>query len=191
MPVMKIRLISYFIMTAQLAMLLLPSVSAASQAGIEEDTVKAAYIEKITRFVEWPKESEIDNTSKPFVIGIFGEDPFETTLRSIFSARKIRNKKVVVRRISGVDEIAGCHLLFISNISRENLQKVLSSTKGRPVLTVSDTEGFARSGVLINFYVSNERLRFEINETAVRESRLTFSYLLMQVAKIVNPARGM
>jgi hypothetical protein len=189
-PLMKRSLISYFIVAAQLAMLLFISVSAASEAQIEEYTLKAVYIEKFTRFVEWPKGSEIDDTSKPFVIGIIGENSFEPTLRKIFSTRKIRNKRVAVLRISSVDEIADCHLLFISNISKEKLQKVLSSIKGRPILTVSDTESFATSGVLINFYVLNNKLRFEINERAVRESNLTFSYLLMQIARIVNPAGG-
>jgi len=187
---MKRHLSNYFIVAAQFAMLLFFSVSAASETMIEEDTLKAVYIEKFTRFVEWPKESEIGDTLKPFVIGTLGENSFDTTLRKIFSTRKIRDKKVVVRRISGMEEIADCHLLFISNISKEKLQTVLSSIKGRPILTVSDTESFATSGVLINFYVLNNKLRFEINERAVRESKLTFSYLLMQIARIVNPAGG-
>jgi hypothetical protein len=185
---LKNGLFRYFMIAAQLTVLLFSPVSAASEARIEESTLKAVYIEKFTRFVEWPKESEIDDTSKPFVIGIIGEDSFEPTLRKIFSTRKIRDKNVVIRRISGVDEIGDCHLLFISNISKEKLQKVLASIKGRPILTISDTESFAMSGVLINFYVSNDRLRFEINEAAVRKSNLTFSYRLMQIATIVNPA---
>ena len=184
----KDSLLKYYIIAVQLAMLLLIAVSAASEAQIEEYTLKAVYIEKFTRFIEWPKESGIDDTSKPFVIGVIGETPFEPVLKKSFSTRKIREKNAVVRRVSSLDEIAGCHLLFISNISKERLQKLLSSIKGKPILTVSDVEGFAMSGVLINFYVLKDKLRFEINESAVRESGLTFSYKLMQIAKIVNPA---
>ncbi len=187
---MKISRINYFIVAVQTIMLILISVSTASEAQIEEYTLKAVYIEKFTRFIEWPRESGIDDTSKPFVIGVIGETPFETVLKKSFSTRKIREKNVVVRRVSGADEISGCHLLFISNISKERLQKLLSSIKGKPILTVSDVEGFALSGVLINFYVLNSKLRFEINESAVRESNLIFSYKLMQIAKIVNPAEG-
>lgn len=187
---MKGGIINYCIAAAQVAALLFGAVSSASEAQIEEYELKAAFIEKFTRFVEWPKESEIDDTSKPFVVGITGESSFEPAMRKIFSTRKIRDKNVVVRRISGTDEIAGCHLLFIAHTSKEKLQKVLASIKGRPVLTVSDTESFAMSGVHINFYVLQNRLRFEINEMAVRESNLTFSYRLMQIARIVNPAGG-
>ena len=181
---------TYLIIAAQLTVFLSSSVSTASEAQIEESTLKAVYIEKFTRFVEWPKESEIDDTSKPFIIGIIGENSLEPTLRKIFSARKIRDKNVIIRRMSGTDEIDDCHLLYISNISKEKLQTVLSSVKDKPILTISDTESFAMSGVLINFYVVNNRLRFEINEMAVRKSHLTFSYRLMQIAKIVNPAGG-
>ncbi len=179
----KGSLIKYSTIMAQLAILLFSSVLAASEAQIEESTLKAVYIEKFTQFVEWPKQAEINDTSKPFVIGVIGETPFESALKKSFSTRRIRDKSVVVRRISGMDEIADCHLLFISNISKEKLQRVLSSVKGKPILTVSDAEGFGVSGVLINFYVLNSKLRFEINETAVRESNLTFSYRLMQIAK--------
>lgn len=178
------------IIAAQLAVLLFNSVSYASEAQIEENTLKAVYIEKFTRFVEWPKESEIHDTAKPFVIGIIGESPFEPALRKIFATRKIKDKNVVVRRISDMAEVADLHLLFIARISHERLHKVLSSVKGRPILTVSDTESFAMSGVLINFYIANNNLRFEINEMAVRESKLIFSYKLMQIAKIVHAAGG-
>ncbi|MBI5102048.1 MAG: YfiR family protein [Nitrospirae bacterium] len=188
---MKRCLICFIVLVAtQLSAPLHTPASAAADSGIEELTLKAVYIEKITRFVEWPRESAIDDTSKPFVIGIIGDNAFEPVLKKIFSSIKIRDKKVTVRRISDIDGIAGCHLLFISNISKEKLQKVLASTMGRPILTVGDTEGFAAGGVLVNFYVSNNKLRFEINETAVRESVLSFSYMLMQIAKIVNPAGG-
>ncbi|SPQ00710.1 exported hypothetical protein [Candidatus Sulfobium mesophilum] len=59
---MKINSINYFIVAVQIIMLILSSVSAASEAQIEEYTLKAVYIEKFTRFIEWPKESGIDDT---------------------------------------------------------------------------------------------------------------------------------
>ena len=177
-------------LTAALVLLFLSVfLSAGSEAQIEESTLKAVYIEKFTRFIEWPKASGIDDTSRPFVVGIIGESDLEPVMRSIFAARKIRDKDVVIRHLSpDSEELGDCHLLFISHISKEKLQKVLTAIKGKPVLTVSDTENFATSGVLINFYVLQHRLRFEINELAVRKSPLTFSYRLMQIATIVNHA---
>jgi hypothetical protein len=56
-----------------------------------------------------------------------------------------------------------------------------------PVLTVSDTTGFAEQGVLINFYVSQKRLHFEINEPAFRKAPLSVSTRLLEIAKIVMP----
>lgn len=155
-------------------------------AQIEEYMLKAVFIEKFTRFVEWPAESGIDDTSKPFVIGIIGESRLGSSLEGIFSGKKIRGKRVEVRHIVNPDEASGCHLLFISKVSKKHLSDILSATNNMPILTVSDSKGFADNGVLINFYIRDNKVRFEINETAVRKSRLNFSYLLMQVATIVK-----
>jgi hypothetical protein len=39
-----------------------------------EYEVKAAFLEKFTRFIEWPSEVHIEDVSRPFVIGVIGEN---------------------------------------------------------------------------------------------------------------------
>ena len=168
-------------------LLLLICMSGSAFAQIKEYTLKTVFIEKFTRFVEWPAESEIDDTSKPFIFGVIGENPFESTFKEIFSTKNIRDKKVEIRSISNFNEISQCDLLFISSVTQKKLSTILSFTKNKPILTISDSKGFAEAGVLINFYILNNKIRFEINERAIRESGLNFSYLLLKAAKIVNP----
>ncbi|MCD4692240.1 MAG: YfiR family protein [Calditrichales bacterium] len=159
-------------------------------AQYTEYDVKAVYLEKFTRFIDWPGESTVSDTSKPFILGVVGRNPFGPILENIYSSQKIKNKEVKIIHISNPNKISGCHLLFVSKSEKNKLTKILSQTKNKPILTIGDTKGFADRGVLINFYLSYDKTRFKINETAVRESGLYMSHLLFNLAKIVNPAGG-
>ncbi|HCL00743.1 MAG TPA: DUF4154 domain-containing protein [Candidatus Marinimicrobia bacterium] len=154
---------------------------------LEEYVIKAVFLERFTRFIEWPDSIAMPDTSKPFVIGIVGKNPFGATLNDLYSTQKIKNKPVQIRRIDNLNQINNCHLLFISKISKNKLNQILSITRYSPILTIGDSENYAKYGVLINFYVVDDKVRFEINETAVRSSGLKFSYLLFKAAVIINP----
>lgn len=177
------RTITYRLITfTTLILLLCRSV----QADVPEYDLKALFIERFTRFVEWPAESNITDTTKPFIVGVIGKNPFGSSIKEIYSSLRIQDKRISVRHISRLHEIDQCYLLFISENTEQNLSDILIYTKDKPILTVSDTEGYAQKGVYINFYVEKGRLRFEINQSAVRESKLKISYMLMQHAKIIN-----
>jgi len=155
-------------------------------AQATEYTVKAAFLERFTRFIEWPESSAIADTSKPFILGVIGKNPFALILEEFYANQKIRNKKVEIRYFSSPDGIEKCHLLFISHSSKNQLSRILSRTRNKPILSVSDTKKFAEEGVLINFYIVENKIRFEINESAARKSGLSISYLLLNMAKITN-----
>jgi hypothetical protein len=167
--------------------LLIPLSTVAQQS---EYTIKAVFLEHFTRFIEWPESSNIADISSPFFIAVIGENPFGSILDQIYTEQKIRDKKVEIQHISTPDEIADCHILFISISNREILPEILSHTRNKPILTVSDTTGFAENGVLINFYLAGDKIKFEINEKAVHESGLVMSYRLLNLARIVNQGRG-
>lgn len=159
-------------------------------AEVPEYDLKALYLERFTRFVEWPVESSITDATKPFVIGVIGKNPFGSSIDQIYAALKIRNKRIVVQHISHMKEIDACHILFISENTRQKLYEIVDYTKDKPILTVGDTKGYAQKGVFINFYIEMGRLRFEINQSAVIQSRLEISYMLLQHARILNPTEA-
>jgi hypothetical protein len=154
-----------------------------------EYTIKAVFLEHFTRFIEWPESVEIADDSFPFYVAVIGENPFGSILDQIYSEQKIKNRRVEIHYFSTPDEITDCHILFISGSNKEILTEILSYTKDKPILTVSDTKGFAESGVLINFYLAGNKIKFEINERAVHESGLVMSYRLLSLARIVNQVR--
>jgi hypothetical protein len=139
------------------------------------------------KYIEWPKETGMDNRDKPFVIAIIGENPFGKFLEQV---TKIKNKIVIIRIINRVEQIPGCHLLFVSDLPGRLFSK-LESIQDKPILTVTDTEDYAELGIHINLLVgktSNPRL--VINETAARQSGLEMKKDLLNLADdIVQPYR--
>ena len=168
-------------------MLMFASAHGFTQANVY--VLKAVYLEKFTRFVSWPEESRMDNPELPFVIAVIGRTPLTENLEQIYSNQRINNKKVEVKRIFNLYEIESVHILVIAETERKNLQNILALTKKLPVLTISEAPNFAEKGVLINFYEDRNKLRFEINETAVLQSPLQMSFYLLNSAKIVNPVK--
>jgi hypothetical protein len=152
-----------------------------------EYLVKAVFLEKFTHFVDWPSMVEIGDTSKPFVIGVLGDNPFEFGLNHLFDNQKIRNKNVEIRYFQDINQIDACHLLFISRSEKSKIASVLRQIKNKPILTVSDLESYSGVGVIINLIVVGNKIRFEIDEKAALESGLHISYLLLKEAIVVNP----
>ena len=77
-------------------------------------------------------------------------------------------------------------MIFIPGTEKSRLKQIIEHTKGRPVLLIADTEGFAKQGVHINFYQSGENLRFEINQDAALSSGLRIRSRVLKHARIVN-----
>jgi hypothetical protein len=159
----------------------------AQSAESPEYMLKSAFIEKFTQFTDWPENAELSDISKPFVISIIGENPFKGILKQTCRTRKIKNKKVEIRYISSTKEISPSHILFISASKKDQLPAILLAVKNKPILTVSEVEGFAEKGGHINFYMTKKgTLHFEINEAMVRASGLRMHLLLIEIAKMVK-----
>ncbi len=153
-----------------------------------EDVLKAAYIERMTRFIEWggTASKEMDNLVEPFVIGVYNDKYFADQLKEIYKTQKFKQKNVVIKRCSSFEDLEGIHLLYISASIDDKLEKLINKIETKPILTISQSAGFAKRGVHINLYLSEEHLRFEINEKAMKTAGFKVSHLLLGQAKIIN-----
>lgn len=170
---------------------LLLALASPAAAQVPEYEAKSEFLERFTRFIDWPPGSPAEQPGTPFVIGVVGRDPFGRYLDAL-ATRTIKGKPVRVRRLSGSTDVAACcHLLFISASEARDLPAILARTAERPVLTVGDTQGYGEAGVLINLVSDGGRIGFEVNDGAVRRSGLKFNSKLLRLARIVGtePAR--
>jgi hypothetical protein len=153
-----------------------------------EYAIKATYIARFTEFIEWPKEDP-DDTSEAITVSIIGKTPHRDILERTFRELKVGTKRVEIRYVSSVEESEGSEILFIAASEEKKVEGIVSYTKDKPILTISDTKGFAERGVIINFYQVRRKVRFEINPSALEDTGLRISSLLLNSARIVEPKK--
>jgi hypothetical protein len=173
---------------ALLGLLAFPSLAGADPRAVEYG-VKAVFLERFARFVEWPPEAQ-GEPGTPFRITVLGDDPFRGLLEQAYASRQIRGRPVEIRHAARPSELGPCHLLFISGSVARHLDEVLIRLRGQPVLLVGDTDGFGEGGVHLNFFLEADKVRFELNPGALRQAGLGASYLLQQVARPVETRGG-
>lgn len=144
---------------------------------------KAEYLEPFSRFIDWPPASTADDPSKPFKIEILGQNFFGPYLDKIYKGKKLKNKPVVIRYISKINEIDNPHFLFISKSMKDKISEIIAYIKNKPIITIGDTPGFCQAGVHINFCYDRLELRFEINEAAALAAGFNIRYHLLKLAK--------
>ncbi|MFT5089985.1 MAG: hypothetical protein ACI906_004678 [Candidatus Latescibacterota bacterium] len=175
-----IRTFKYSI--SALVLCALYSVSAPAQQPSEHQ-IKAAFLFNFANFVQWPTAALTDTTT--LTIGILGDDPFGNAFTP-FERRKIKGHSLRIVRSTRLQELPICHVLFISTSEEKHLEQIFQHLKDRPVLTVSETPGFARTGGMINFVLQDKRVRFEINLPQTREAKLKLSSKLLKLALVID-----
>lgn len=166
--------------------LTLASVFAPLAHAESEYDVKAAYLFKFTKFVDWPS-SAFAAPDAPFVIGIVGRDPFGG-LDRILEGQRTGDRPLEVRSLSAGDAagLRSCQMIFVAASEERRLQDILGALQGRPVLVVGESDGFAGAGGTLGFAVRQSRMGVEVNSAAARQARLKISSQLLNIAKIVN-----
>src|SRR5262249_25938951 len=117
---------------------------------------------------------------EPFALCVVGANPFGDYLERMAEKRRMKNRRIALKMV-GAEGTEHCHLVFIAR--GEAAKPVIGHTTGKPILTVGDTPGFADAGVLINFYVVENTVRFEINLPESKKSQLRFSAKLLELGK--------
>jgi len=168
------------------ALALVPAPDLAAQAARpSEYQVKAVFLFNFAQFVDWPPEAVADSQA-PLTIGVLGENPFGDVLDATVRGERRGARSFVVRRYQRVEDIKICDILFISRPEGDRPEGVLADLKRRPILTVSDADGFAEHGGMIGFVTDRNRIRLKINLGVVQAAHLTISSKLLRVAEIIN-----
>jgi hypothetical protein len=146
-----------------------------------EYQIKAAFLFNFAKFVEWPATA-LPRPTSPLVIGLLGPTPFGEDLARTIRGKSIDGHPLVIKEFSGPAEVTNCHILFISTSEKKRLPEILAALKGASVLTVGETERFAESGGMINFFLEGTKIRFQINQDAASQVGLKISSKLMSLA---------
>lgn len=152
--------------------------------------VKAVFLYNLANFVSWPTDS-FDSPGSPFRICIVGQDPFGNVLDKIVQKEIVKGRQIAVERVSDITDLCDCHILFISASVQAQLPQVLKSTMNCNVLTVGDTEDFARLGGMVGLVRKGNRVYLEVNVDSTAKVSLRISSKLLDLARIVRDERSM
>ena len=157
-----------------------------SSLGAEiEAEVKAVFLERFTRFIDWPQNNS--NPSTSFNLCVLQDQPFTEVLTALYRTKTIKNKPISIIPIENEKQIEVCELLFIPASFDNQLSEILAATHGRPILTIGESHEAAVQGIIIGLYFQENKPRFSINERALQASKLHMSNQLLRIAKLVEP----
>lgn len=156
-----------------------------ASAQYSESQVKAAFVLNFAQFSKWPPKALADG-DVPFIIGIIGDDSLGSALDKACQGQTISGHKISIKRSRRLEDLKTCHLVFVSKSETGRLGEIFSSLQGASVLTVGETEHFARQSGAIGFVMDGEKVRFEINPGAARRAGIDFNPRLLKLGKIVS-----
>jgi hypothetical protein len=155
--------------------LCLPMISGAVDIGsADEYRVKAAFLLNFLKFAQWP---DPDGTTDPFVIGVLLPDPFSSELDEAARATKISGRRVEVRRFRKLSDVRRCHILFVPRDVEFSSADLAQA--GR--LTVGEIPTFLADGGIINFYLQDHQVRFEIDPNAAKLAGIHINANVLQL----------
>ncbi len=157
----------------------------AETASLKEHELKAAFLYKFTKFIEWPTNTFRD-TNAPFVVAVAGNSPCKAELEQIAKERKVNGRDLIIKTIKTPEGLKGAHVLFVSAGEDTRLKDWLAASRAAGILTIGESESFAREGGIINFSIEGERIRFDLNITEAEAAGLKISAQMQKLAKTVR-----
>lgn len=155
------------------------------QAATKEEAVKAGSIYNFTKFIVWPNTI---NTEDNFYLCVFSKTKPNAGLQAL-SGKLVADKPVLIRHIIKGSSINYCHMAFIANDSKDEVQETLNKIKKLPILSVSDSPDFINKGGMIGLIEDGQQVCFEINIAASNAVGINIGAQLLKLAKRVKGIR--
>lgn len=158
-----------------------------AHAQASEYIIKAALLERFTHFTSWPHDSLVSNSSGVFYLTVLGKNPFNDLLHDFYKNKKMKNRKVEIMITNDINEaLKNTHLLFISSSMERKIDDIIKYTRNLPILTISDTKRYGNKGVIVNMYVKDKSVKFEVNMKALKQSGLSIHYMMLRLGRLIE-----
>ena len=124
------------------------------------------------------------------VIGILGENPFDHELDKLMNGTVVGGRTVVVKGMATATDAKKCQAVFIPASEQANLHLHLTALRTVPVLTVGEGTEFLDDGGMVEFFVEQNKIRFNINQAQADAEGVRLDSQLLSLASTVRQAAG-
>lgn len=155
----------------------------AAQA-ISAPELTAAFLFNFVKFTTWP--DDVLGGGDSIVVCVGGSDRVADALVQLTRTQRVNGHWLSIQRTNLDRPFNGCHVVYGATLDDKRAQLLISTTAGRPILTVSDSPEFAQRGGVANFFIDGDRMRFAVNPAAAERARLRISSKLLTLAKVVR-----
>lgn len=132
---------------------------------VNSATLQAVFLYQSIKYLEWPSD-ELTN----FEIVVFGDGEIYQELQKIAKSRKVGNRTIVVKQLKNLSSIPSCHVMIFTGSTQ--METILNIVRARPILLVTNTEGFLEKGSDLNFIKKGDKLSYQINISALQEKKI-------------------
>lgn len=156
--------------------------SAAAHAQPSDIAVKAAFLPKFTRYIEFPPAA-LPAAGAPYYLCVIGRDPFGTLIDDAASREVVDGHPIAVRRFGNTDPgaVAGCSLAFVAGADDRETERMVQSLRHQPTVTITDEQS-GRARGMIHFVIADGRVRFYIDEADAAARGIGISSRLLALA---------
>jgi hypothetical protein len=157
------------------------------QSQTDEYRLKAIYLRKLPKFVQWPAQDTVKQSSRTdsTQLCVAGNYSFGVLLGQEAERATELGQKMDIRLLGKELGFRGCDVVFVSRSEWKKYEKILESLKGSNVLTVGETDEFLEAGGIVELNFADGRLQFGVNLAAARAAHLKIDARLLSMAKRV------
>ena len=152
------------------------------QNSNDEYTIKALFVYNFTKYIEWNQQ----NMQPQFKIGVMGESGIREKLATILKGKKLYNRTIEVTEVKSTDEITGYQILYITKDASDQLKQVLEHSAQSELLIITEDKNLATKGSCINIIEKDQKIRFEMNDGAIKKEGLKAANQLYDLAIVIH-----
>jgi hypothetical protein len=132
---------------------------------------------KLTDYFAWPDDPAVKT------IGVFGNSKVTAEMDRIITAKKEAGIKIM--KITSLDQVAKCNIIFLPADQSGKFKQLLDQMGKQNIVLVTQKEGFAAKGAGISFVVKDNRLKMQMNQSAIESRNIKVSSSLLSVVDVI------
>ena len=156
---------------------------AAMAQNAEMAKYKALFVTNFIRYIGWPDDVKVGD----FIIGVVNEPAVADNLKAQTADKKFGFQSIVIKEFKSVDDISPCQMLYFSDKQSfsKNAPIIMAKLNNSKSLKITETEGATKEGSMINFVVSDGKLKFEISTANADKHGLKLSNSLTSLSNAI------